>query len=83
MAKKAKGIAPSYFQQLLPEAKKRYQEKIRIISGIDPFTLSLASARHGQSNNPAALPCPLPPIDSTVPAIIVGVTNELYYNVTI
>ena len=57
MAKKAKGIAPSYFQQLLPEAKKRYQEKIRIISGIDPFTLSLASARHGQSNNPAALPC--------------------------
>ena len=39
--------------------------KIRIISGIDPFTLSLASARHGQSNNPAALPCPLPPIDST------------------
>ena len=65
MAKKAKGIAPSYFQQLLPEAKKRYQEKIRIISGIDPFTLSLASARHGQSNNPAALPCPLPPIDST------------------
>ena len=65
MAKKAKGIAPSYFQQLLPEEKKRYQEKIRIISGIDPFTLSLASARHGQSNNPAALPCPLPPIDST------------------
>ena len=49
MAKKAKGIAPSYFQQLLPEEKKRYQEKIRIISGIDPFTLSLASARHGQS----------------------------------
>ena len=65
MAKKAKGIAPSYFQQLLPEEKKRYQEKIRIISGIDPFTLSLASARHGQSNNPGALPCPLPPIDST------------------
>ena len=63
MAKQAKDIFSNYLQQLLPEAKSRYQDKIGVIFGIDPFTLS--RTQQGQSHNPAALPCSLPPIDST------------------
>ena len=52
-----------YFEQLPPEAKRRYQDKIGVILGIDPFTLSCN--QQGQSNNANAHPGSLPPIDST------------------
>ena len=52
-----------YFKQLPLEAKRHYQEKIGVISGIDPFTLSCN--QQGQSNNAQAQPGSLPPIDST------------------
>ena len=52
-----------YFEQLPPEAKRQYQDKTGVISGIDPFTLSCN--QHGQSNNAQAQLGSLPPIDST------------------
>ena len=53
----------NYFEQLPLEAKRRYQDKIGVILGIDPFTLSCN--QQGQSNNANAHPGSLPPIDST------------------
>lgn len=51
-----------YAERLEGEAKKRYQEKLKLIYGVDPF--QLASNRAAR-NNAGAVTGSLPPVDAS------------------